>query len=332
MVTPALLPILAFVLCAACVGGILLALFYSRIVGGSPLDRRIEAISTPFAALAGTGNAAGETTRKRSVKATLRDADEIQKAKARKRFKPSLSMRLRQADITWTPLRYQLTCAVTAAVSIVLLLGVVGLLPAIGFGIAAGLLLPHVFVGIKRRRRLERFRTLFPDAIDIIVRGIKAGVPLFDSLRTVAAEAPEPVRSEFKTIIEDQTLGLPLGDAVQRLPDRIPVAEANFFAIVIAVQSRTGGNLSEALANLSTVLRQRKKMLAKIAAMSAEAKASGGIIGAIPVIVGTVLYFTSPDYIGLLFTTFTGNLVLAACALWMGIGVFVMRQMINFDF
>ena len=207
-----------------------------------------------------------------------------------------------------------------------------GLLPAIGFAIAGGLLLPHMYVGFKRGRRLESFRGLFPDAIDVIVRGIKSGVPLIDCLKIVAAEAPEPVRSEFKTIVADQTLGLPLGEAVHRLPDRIPVAEASFFAIVVAVQSRTGGNLSEALANLSTVLRLRKKMLSKIASMSAEAKASGGIIGSLPVIVGVVLYFTSPDYIGILFTTLTGNLVLAACAFWMGVGIVVMRQMINFDF
>ncbi len=164
------------------------------------------------------------------------------------------------------------------------------------------------------------------------MRGIKSGVPLADCLKIVAAEAPEPVRGEFKTVIEDHALGMPLGDAVQRLPDRIPVSEASFFAIVIAVQSRTGGNLSEALANLSTVLRQRKKMVAKIAAMSAEAKASGGIIGSLPIVVGGVLYFTAPDYIGLLFSTTTGNLVLAACGVWMGLGMLVIRQMINFDF
>ncbi len=193
-------------------------------------------------------------------------------------------------------------------------------------------LLAHLYVGLKRRRRLERFRNLFPDAIDVIVRGIKSGVPLGDCLKIVATEAPEPVREEFKTLVEDQALGMPLGEAVQRLPERIPVSEANFFAIVIAVQSRTGGNLSEALANLSTVLRERKKMVGKIAAMSAEAKASGGIIGSLPIIVGGILYFTAPDYVGVLFNTLTGNIVLAACAVWMMIGIFVMRQMVNFDF
>jgi tight adherence protein B len=211
-------------------------------------------------------------------------------------------------------------------------LGSVGLLPAVGFGLAAGLLLPHLYVGVKRKRRLARFSTAFPDAIDIIVRGIKSGVPLIDCLKIVSGEAPEPVKGEFKTLIEDQALGMPLDEAVQRLPDRIPVSEASFFAVVISVQSRAGGNLSEALANLSGSLRERRKMLSKIAAMSAEAKASGGIIGSLPIVVAGILYFASPDYIGLLFTTLTGNLVLAGCALWMSLGILVMRKMINFDF
>ena len=211
-------------------------------------------------------------------------------------------------------------------------LAIVGPVVAAVLGVAGGLLLPRLYVGFRRRRRLERFRSLFPDAIDVIVRGIKSGVPLADCLKIVASETSEPVKGEFKTLVEDQALGLPLGEAVQRLPDRIPIPEASFFAIVIAVQSRTGGNLSEALGNLSSVLRERKKMLGKIAAMSAEAKASGGIIGSLPIVVGGILYFTSPDYVGLLFTTLTGNIVLGACALWMATGVFVMRQMVRFDF
>lgn len=332
MLSSYFLSIIAFVLGAGSVGGILLAMFYSRLVGGTLIDRRIETILTAFSATADAAGGTGERARKRSVKSTLQVAEELQRAKARKKYTPSLAMKLRQADIEWTVLRYHLTCVAVAAVSFLIVLGFVGLLPAIGFAIAGGLLLPHMYVGFKRGRRLESFRGLFPDAIDVIVRGIKSGVPLIDCLKIVAAEASEPVRSEFKTIVADQTLGLPLGEAVHRLPDRIPVAEASFFAIVVAVQSRTGGNLSEALANLSTVLRLRKKMLSKIASMSAEAKASGGIIGSLPVIVGVVLYFTSPDYIGILFTTLTGNLVLAACAFWMGVGIVVMRQMINFDF
>jgi tight adherence protein B len=327
-----LLPIVAFVLASAAVGGILLAAFYPRLVGGSPLDRRIEAISASRGRLARVADGIGEKARKRSVEATLQEADERQKGKAGKSYKPSLTTRLRQANIDWTSRKYFMVCGIAGVVVFLVSLGMVGMLPAAGLAMIGGPLLPHLYVGLKRKRRLERFRSLFPDAIDVIVRGIKSGVPLGDCLKIVAAEAPDPVGYEFETLVADQALGLPLGEAVQRLPERMPVSEANFFAIVISVQSRTGGNLSEALGNLSGVLRERKKMVGKIAAMSAEAKASGGIIGSLPIIVGGILYFTSPAYVGLLFTTFTGNLVLAACAAWMMIGIFVMRQMINFDF
>jgi tight adherence protein B len=331
MASTLILPILAFVLATAAVGGVMLALFYPRLAGNSPLDRRIEAISGSRARTVRVADA-GETARKRSVKSTLQEADERQKGETKRQYKPSLATRLRQANLDWTPRKYYLICGGAAGALFLAFLGIVGTLPATGFGIAGGWLLPHLYVGLRRRRRLERFRTLFPDAIDVIVRGIKSGVPLGDCLRIVATEAGEPVRGEFKTLVEDQALGLPLGEAVQRLPERIPVSEASFFAIVIAVQSRTGGNLAEALGNLSAVLRERKKMVSKISAMSAEAKASGGIIGSLPIIVGGILYFTSPAYVGLLFTTLTGNIVLAACAVWMMIGIFVMRQMVNFDF
>ena len=333
MLSSTLLPIFAFLLGAGSVGGILVAALYPRLAGGSPFARRIQVVSASrLGGASRPSDVATEKTRKRSVKATLNEADELQEAKARKRYKPSLAARLRQGGIDWTIHGYFLVCGGAGMAMFLATLAIVGVLPAVGFGLAGGLLVPRLYVGFRRSRRLERFRKAFPDAIDIIVRGIKSGVPLVDCLKIVAVEAPEPVNGEFKTIIEDQALGMPLGDAVQRLPDRIPVAEASFFAIVIAVQTRAGGNLAEALGNLAGSLRQRKKMLAKIAAMSAEAKASGGIIGSLPIIVGGILYFTSPDYIGLLFTTLTGNLVIAASAIWMGLGILVMRQMINFDF
>jgi tight adherence protein B len=155
---------------------------------------------------------------------------------------------------------------------------------------------------------------------------------LLDSLRMVAADAPEPLRSEFRAVVETQTIGIPIGDACGKLYERIPVPEANFFGIVIAIQQKAGGNLSEALGNLSRVLRDRKKMKAKIQAMSMEAKASASIIGALPPAVMGLVYCTSPQYIELLWTHPMGRLMLAACAVWMSIGVMVMRKMINFDF
>jgi len=213
-----------------------------------------------------------------------------------------------------------------------LLFGGFGLVPSLGFGLSGGILLPHFFVNYKRKKRLKRFSNEFPNAVDVIVRGVKAGLPLVDCLKVIAAEAAEPVKSEFQQIIEDQTLGLPLAEAVGRLPERIPLAEANFFAIVIIIQSKSGGSLSEALGNLSKVLRDRKKMDAKIRAMSAEAKSSAGIIAALPFVVAILVYLTSPDYILLLFQTTTGNIVLVVSGMWMFMGIMVMRKMINFDF
>jgi tight adherence protein B len=164
------------------------------------------------------------------------------------------------------------------------------------------------------------------------VRGICSGIPVGDCFRIVSREAEEPVRGEFKNVVETQALGLSLNEAVGRLFERVPVPEVNFFVIVINIQAQSGGNLSEALGNLSRILRERRKMAGKVQAMSMEAKASGGIIAALPFVVTSITYLTSPDYISLLWTTDIGKMALAGSALWMSIGVFTMKKMINFDF
>jgi tight adherence protein B len=201
-------------------------------------------------------------------------------------------------------------------------------LATIGIG-AVGV--PRWTLAFLSKRRLNKFINVFPEAIDIIIRGIKAGLPLGDCLRIIASEAAEPVRGEFRQIVETQALGLPVSEAVERLAMRVPTSETSFFAIVISIQQKAGGNLSEALANLSTVLRERKKMKGKIQAFSSEAKASAMIIGSLPFAVGGMVYLTSPKYISLLWTTSTGEVVLVGAGLWMAIGIFVMRNMINFE-
>ncbi len=207
-----------------------------------------------------------------------------------------------------------------------------GLLPALGIGFAAGCGLPFWGLAYLKKRREAKFLAAFPDAVDVIVRGIKAGLPLLDSLKLIATDAEEPVRSEFRSIIDTQSIGMPIGEACLKLYESIPVAEANFFGIVVSIQQRAGGNLSEALGNLSRVLRDRKKMKAKIQAMSMEAKASASIIGALPIAVMALVWITSPAYIELLWTTPLGHVMLACSAAWMLTGVLVMRKMINFDF
>ncbi|MEF2073080.1 type II secretion system F family protein [Consotaella aegiceratis] len=314
-------------------GGALVALLYPWFTRQAAYDSRFAAIAGATARAA-QGRRDDGHRRKRSVEETLREIDERQRRQTRRsKAKPSLMGRMRQAQLGWSKKTYYLVCLATGLFCFLMtiMLGI-GALPAVGFGFAGGLLLPHLYVGFLRRRRFARFGAEFPTAVDVIVRGVKSGLPLGDCMKIIAAEAQEPVRSEFKTLVEDQTLGMPIDEAVLRLANRMPLSEANFFAIVIGIQMRTGGSLSEALGNLSKVLRERKKMHGKIKAMSQEAKSSAAIIGALPPVVATFVYFTSPDYIMLLFSETIGNIVLVGCALWMGIGVAVMRKMINFDF
>ncbi|MFK5979600.1 MAG: type II secretion system F family protein [Rhizobiaceae bacterium] len=192
--------------------------------------------------------------------------------------------------------------------------------------------LPRWFVGFSIKRRMKKFLEEFPNSVDVIVRGIKSGLPLNDCLAIVANESKEPVASEFRKILDTQKMGVPMTEAIMKLYQNVPLTEANFFGIVISIQQSAGGNLSEALGNLSNVLRQRKAMKAKIQAMSAEAKASGGIIGALPIIVAFLVYLTTPHYLLPLVEHPTGNLILLGSAVWMSMGVMVMKSMINFDF
>jgi len=194
---------------------------------------------------------------------------------------------------------------------------------------AAGL--PRLLLERLRRRRIARFIGNFPNAIDIIVRGVKSGLPLGDTIRIAAAESAEPVKSEFVKVVESLSLGLTLPEAVERMAQRVPVAETNFFSIVITIQGQAGGNLSEAVGNLSRVLRERKKMKGKIGAMSMEAKASAAIIGVVPFLVVGALYVSSPQYVSLLWTTSHGRMISGIAIGWMAIGVAMMKKMITFD-
>lgn len=267
--------------------------------------------------------------RGKSVKEMLREIEEAQ----RRRRRLTLRLRLRQAGLDWKKSYYfSLSAGIALGAFLLGLLLGLGQTVSAAFGVAAGIGLPEIYLRVLRRRRLRLMAEEFPNAVDVIVRGVKSGLPFPDCIRIIARDSREPLRDEFAKIVRDQAAGLPVDEAVDRFAHRVPLSEANFFSIVIAIQSRTGGSLAESLTNLSTVLRERKKMRGKIRAMSSEAKASGGIIGALPVVVTFIVYLTSPDYISLLFETPTGQVVVGACLLWMLIGVFVMRQMISFDF
>jgi len=330
-ISPAVAQVSMFILVALSVSGILFAVMYPMLFGDKREKKRLEVVAAGRSS-ADRSAANDENRRKKNVESTLKDIEAQQRNK--KRGATTLTQRMRQAGLGWSKNTYWAICAVVGTLAVIFNLTAGGMPPLYGvaFGLSAGLLLPFGYVNFKRSKRLKAFSNEFPNGLDVIVRGVKAGLPLVDCMKEIAQEAHEPVCSEFREIIEDQTLGLPMDEAVTRLQDRMPTSEARFFSIVIAIQSRTGGSLSEALSNLSHVLRERKKMQGKIKAMSSEAKASAGIIGALPVIVALLVYFTTPDYILLLFTTDTGNNALYASAVWMMMGVGVMKKMINFDF
>jgi tight adherence protein B len=315
-----------FFLATVAVGGVTWVFVYPILSGERHAEKRVASVAkTEPVARVKRGQ---QKSRRDEIEGTLKQIDA-----RHKKERVSLAARLTRAGLDWSKQRFIIT---SAALGLTFFAGVMftgaGLLPAFAMGFAGAFGAPYWLLAFLRKRRESRFINAFPDAVDIIVRGIKAGLPLFDSMKVIVADAPEPIRSEFRAIVETQTIGLPLGEACGRLYDRVPLPEANFFGIVIGIQQKAGGNLSEALGNLSRVLRDRKKMKAKIRAMSMEAKASASIIGSLPILVMGIVYVTSPDYIELLWTTPMGRLLLAGSAIWMFVGIMVMKKMINFDF
>jgi len=321
--------IVVFSLVTLAMGGVVWVFIYPHLSGERHAEKRLASIAKSEPITRTSTARIGQKNRREQVEETLKELDDRQK----KSKKQTLSTKLSQAGLDWSKERYLITSGVLGLVAFIVgFLADVGLLVALAIGFAAAFGLPMWLLSFLKKRRENSFLNAFPDAVDVIVRGIKTGLPLGDCMKVIAAEAQEPVKSEFRSIMETQNVGLPLGDACAKLYERIPLPEANFFGIVITIQQKAGGNLSEALGNLSRVLRDRKKMKAKIQAVSMEAKASASIIAALPIAVMTLVWLTSPEYIELLFTAQLGRLMLAGSAMWMFIGVMVMRKMINFDF
>ena len=309
------------------IGGIAWVFVYPMLSGEKKAESRRASIARPEPAARQADKS--QRSRREQVEGSLKDLE----ARRLKEKSVPLSTRITQAGLSWSVQKFWIISGILAVVAGFVAFTVGGgLLGAAGMAFGAGLGLPRWLLGYLKKKREKAFLKALPDAVDVIVRGIKAGLPLFESIKVVAADAPEPLKSEFLAIIETQTIGMPLGEACTRLFERMPVPEANFFGIVIAIQQKSGGNLSEALGNLSKVLRDRKKMAEKIQAMSMEAKASASIIGSLPPIVMFLVWLTTPDYIALLWTERLGQFMLLCCVAWMTIGVLVMKKMINFDF
>lgn len=229
---------------------------------------------------------------------------------------------------------YLLITALAVAVFVFIFRALVGmkLLGAVFLGLALGLWLPHTVTGMMARSRSKKFIKFFPESIDAMVRGIRSGLPVSESINTVAEEMPDPIGKEFRTIRDSVRMGVPLETAMWDVAKRIDVPEYRYLIIALSIQRETGGNLAETLANVSDVLRKRRQMKLKIKAMSSEAKASAMILGALPFIMILVLGAVSPDYIGTLFNDPRGNILLGIAGSIMGLGIFIMAQMINFDF
>jgi tight adherence protein B len=288
------------------------------VAGSTKIDRRKQALD--MAAL----------KRKQSTQEALRELSANEKQSRKRRL--SVKGLIAQAGINLSPTVFWIMSAVGGGV-----LAIAGLLIQGPIGAAMGFFigmfgLPRWFLGFLVAGRQKKFANQLADGIDVIVRGVKSGLPLGQCLRIIAAESPEPLKSEFQQLCDSQAMGVPLDQSMQRMYDHMPLPEVNFFSIVLVIQQKTGGNLSESLGNLSAVLRARKLMKEKVKALSAEAKASAMIIGALPLVVMAMVYFTRPAYISILFTDPVGHLILLGCAVMMSLGIFIMHKMVNFKF
>jgi tight adherence protein B len=331
LLSPELIQLSVIALAALAAGGVVYVLVMPFMSGERQASKRVASVAQ--GQTKARARVALQTQplqmRKKQVHDTIKEIEAKQKAKRR----VTLRTKLIRAGLSISPRTYYLASVATGLLGgfVVLVTGssmivslVVALVCAIG--------LPRWFLSTKTKRRQAKFLVEFANAIDVIVRGVKSGLPLNDCLQIIATEAPEPVKTEFVDLVEQQKVGIPLSRAFERMHDRMPLQEVNFFAIVIAIQAQTGGNLAEALSNLSLVLRDRYRLQAKVRAFSAEAKASAAIIGALPPCVMILVYISTPAYIALLFSERLGNFMLIASGIWMLIGVLVMRKMIHFDY
>jgi tight adherence protein B len=250
-----------------------------------------------------------------------------------RKTKLSLTSRLIQAGVSLTPRDFWIgsgLLGVSALVIAVLLRAPI--LVSLGIGFGAGLGLPRWLLSVLATNRAKAFTEEFPNAIDIIVRGIKSGLPVHDCMRLIAAESTEPLATEFRKLMESISVGSSIDQALEKMYARMPTSEVRFFSIVLSIQQKTGGNLAEALGNLSTVLRARKLLREKIKALSGEAVASAFIIGALPPGIGLTVTLTSPGYMNPLINDPRGHVILGIGVAMELLGIFVMRRMINFKF
>jgi tight adherence protein B len=300
--------------------------------GSSKAKKRMASVARPTAnARALKGAADTNQQRRKNVQAMLK---ELEAQTAAKKKRVTLRRRIEQAGLEITPRFYWMMSILAGALATVAALLTTKAwwyaAPLACFAVTFGL--PRWVLAFLKARREKAFTREFAPAIDTIVRSVKSGLPVGEALKVVASEIQEPVKGEFKLLNESLKVGVTMEDGLKRMYERMPTPEVNFFGIVMAIQQKSGGNLSEALSNLSGVLRDRKRLQGKIRAMSSEAKAGAFIIGSLPPGVTALIYITTPSYIEPLFTVELGNLMLIGCGVWMSIGIFVMKKMVSFKY
>lgn len=325
-----MLPILAAVLAFITIGG-LGWVFVGGEDSSSQAVKRAQAIGDGKKNPAIARKAAAANTpeaRRKQILVQLQEAD-----RRERKARTTLDARLKQAGLSLGVRAFYIVSAVVGVIALLVAL-VLGLpiLVVMGVGLIFGLGVPRWVVGFLAKRRMKKFSLEFPNAVDIIVRGIKSGLPVHECFKIIGRESPLPLGPEFQKLVEGLGVGMTLEQALDRMFQRMPTPELRFFTIVIAIQQKTGGNLAEALSNLSTVLRARRMMGEKIKALSSEALASAGIIASLPPAVMLMVMLTTPAYMMPLFNDIRGNFMLLMAAVLMATGVFVMKRMISFKF
>jgi len=294
----------------------------------SRFKKRLAAISMSGATAGGAKGGKKGQQRRLLIQGKL---DEMESGRKKGAERITLANRLEMAGGNYTAKQYYIGSVILGLVIIAVVYFMqVGIIPALLGGVGIGFGGPRMFLGYLTNKRKNKFIAGFADAVDIIVRGIKSGLPLGECLSIIGRESPEPLSGEFRQITEGIRLGLSMSDSLERAAGRIGVPEFKFFTIVLAIQQETGGNLAETLSNLTNILRARKAMKDKVKAMSAEARTTATIIGSLPFGMGAILWLTSPEYMSDLFTTSTGNVMIVGGIVSMAIGITVMAKMINF--
>ena len=319
-------------LAAVSIGAVVYLILNPFFSGERRTEKRIQGVTENRGTrIAVKAQADAVQNRRRQVAETLQDLEEREKA----REKITMRLRLQRAGLDISPRSFwfvSIGCGVVLAMCVWISAPNVPIFVPLLAAFVGSFGLPRWIIARLVKRRQTKFVDEFANAIDVIVRGVKSGLPLPECLAIIARESPQPISGEFTELVEQQRVGVPLAEAFERMMTRMPLPEVRFFAIVIAIQQQAGGNLSEALGNLSGVLRDRKRLQAKVRALSAEAKASAAVLGALPFMVMILVYITTPAYITLLWTTQFGQFLLAAAGAWMTCGVLVMRKMINFKY